>query len=143
MKRPPKILHTLLHIRELREERARERLAAALSALEAARRDLEEVRKNQQAIYTELAGRILSGKEVQLYGEGLEGAFHETARLEERLKARLSEVESLKKELEKAHLEKRVAERFKERLWRRYRREEEKTFYRELDDLTLMRRSRR
>ncbi len=143
MRRPPKILNTLLHIRELREERARERLSAALSALENARRDLDEVRKSQQAIYEELTGKILSGRDLQLFGEGLEVTYQETARLEEKLKARISEAENLKKELEKAYLEKKVIERFKERLWERYRWEEERAFYQELDDLILMRRANR
>ncbi|MBX6423053.1 flagellar export protein FliJ [Thermosulfurimonas sp. F29] len=143
MRRPPRILNTLLYLRELREERARDRLSGALSALDAARRDLKEVRENRRAVYNRLSGAVLSGKDLRLYGEGLEATFRETDRLERKLRARMKEVENLKKELEKAHLEKKVAEKYHEKLWQRFRREEEKAFYRELDDLTLMRRGRR
>jgi len=140
VRRPPRILNTLLYLRELREERARDRLAEALAALEAARRDLEEVRENRRAVYNRLSGATLSGRDLRLYGEGLEATFGEVNRLEEKLRSRTRQVEDLKKELEKAHIEKKVVEKYRERIWQRFRREEEKAFYRELDDLALMRR---
>ncbi|HFC98222.1 MAG TPA: hypothetical protein ENJ40_07185 [Thermosulfurimonas dismutans] len=142
MKRPPRILDTLVYIRKLREERARERLAAALKALEEARRDLQTVRDTRSSLFGELQPKELSGGDLRLLGEGMEGLFRETFRLEEKLKARSSEMESLKTELRRAYQERRVSERLRERLWWRYRREEERIFYRELDDLTLMRGSR-
>jgi len=139
VKRPPRILKTLLSIRELREERARERLGLALSALKNATRDLEQIYKLQESLFSELSGRELSGKDLFLYGQGLEATFYERRRAEEKCRARKEEVENLRKELEKAHREKRVVERLYERLRRKYRHEEEKIFFREMDDLALMR----
>jgi len=142
MKRPPRILKTLLYIRELREERARERLGLALSALRNAARDLEELHKLQKSLFSELGGKVLSGRDVFLYGQGLEATFYEKRRAEEKYRARQKEAEDLRKELEKAYQEKKVAQRLYERLWRKYRNEEEKIFFKEMDDLALMRRGR-
>ena len=139
MKRPPRILKTLLYIRELQEERARERLSQALSALKNATQDLEALRRLQKSLFSELSGRTLSGRDLFLYGQGLEATFYERRRAEEKHQARKEEVENLRKELEKTYQEKEVAERFYERLWRKYYAEIEKKFFREMDDLALMR----
>ncbi len=140
MRRPPRVLYTLLSLRELREERARERLNLALAALGEALRDLEDLQKLQKELFSQLTGQELPGRALWLYGQGLEAIFGEKRRAEERWRARQQEVENLRQELEKAHREKRMAERLLERLRRRYQQEEERKFYREMDDLTLMRR---
>ncbi len=133
-------MKTLLTVRELREERAKERLSAARAAMEEARKDLETLLEFKSSLFSELSGRTFSGDELQLFGQGLEATFFELRRAEERLSSRIKEVEAMRKELEVAHRQRRVAERLSQRIRERIAREEEKAFYREMDDLTLMRR---
>ena len=139
MKRPPKVLKTLLEIKNLYEERAQERLGAALSALETARKDLLTVNQIRSSVFERLEKSVLSGEELLFYAQGLEALFQEKRRLEEKCQAREKEVEKLRAELEKAHREKRVVEKLNQKLWQKYWQEEERLFWKELDDLTLMR----
>ncbi|RUM87625.1 MAG: hypothetical protein DSZ24_05795 [Thermodesulfatator sp.] len=142
MRRPPRVLDTLTYIRELREERARERFSLALRALQAALQELQDLEKAQREYFQGLAGQRLDGAYLRLLGEGLEATFGERRRLEERLRSRQKEVESLREELAQAHRERQAAEILREKRWRAWRREEERRLLREMDDLTLMRRAR-
>ncbi|QJA06856.1 hypothetical protein FVE67_08670 [Thermosulfurimonas marina] len=142
MRRPPRILDTLTYIRELREERARERFGLAVRALQVALEESEALQRTQREYFQSLAGRRLDGGSLRLWGEGLEATFLERHRAEERLRAREKEVETLRAELARAHRERRAAETLRERRWRTWLAEEEKRFLREMDDLTLMRRAR-
>ncbi len=140
MKKPPRILKTLLWVNELKEKQAREKFQKARRALQELEEMLAEISTRPKELYDELPGRPLSGEELRLFSAQIERLLEEKKRVEEILAQKKEEVERLRKEAVRLYQRRRMAEILWQRAREHYLKELSFAELKEIEDQILSRR---
>jgi flagellar FliJ protein len=131
-------LETVLQVRTLREEQARLALAEAVAAYQQIRMGLEEAKTNLAAVSEDL-GKDWTPADYQILCAYLNGLQSRTEDLTQRLSRQSEDLQARQEGLQKLHQEKRLLERWRERLYREFLREEKSRGEKEVEDAALAR----
>ena len=142
MKRPPRVLKTLLWVNELRENLAREEFQKARRALEELEEMLAEISSRPRKLYEELTSRPLNGEELRLFSFQIERLLEEKRKVEEIMAQKRQEVERLRQEAVRLHQRRQMAEILWQRAQERYFKALISQEFKEIEDQVLARRGK-
>ncbi len=139
MSRRLKVLELIKRYKELKEEQAKIELLKTKNLIKKLREEKEKARKERTLIYQKMEKKkVMNVEEFLTY-------FNTTNFLRERENIFQREIEEQKEiaenwrnEVIKFHNEKRIVERIRDRVKQELAREEEKRFFKEMDELTVL-----
>ncbi len=135
-----KILKLLTWYKGLQEEQAKLRVIQAKINLDKLLKEKEELLREKKENYNILKEKkIVSSEELKSYILKIEKIFEDQKNLENKINAQKEELKSLHKLLEKAYKERKVMENLKDKAIKDWLFENIKKFYREMDDLVVLR----
>ncbi len=135
-------LDALLKVRSLKEEQARLELAAAIEEYRQTRRALEATRTRLAGARADLSGprtRQWTAADYHILKSYLDRLTLSAEALTRRLERQEVENRARQQALEKLHQEKRLLERWRERLYREFIREVKTRLEKEVEDAALAR----
>lgn len=143
MKRKLEILKLLTWYKGLQEEQAKIRVINCRTNLKKLLQEKEEITSLRKNCYSFLEKeRILSGEELKYILFQAEKSLEFEKAINKKIETQREELKSLLKILEKAYKERKLMETSKNKVQQLWNMEITKKFYRELDDLILLRKGR-
>ncbi|QER41630.1 hypothetical protein F1847_02295 [Thermodesulfobacterium sp. TA1] len=143
MRNKLRALKTLAWYKELKEEQAKATLLQAKQVYQILLKEKENLIKEKEEAFKGLENKkVLTAEELKTYLEILEVFFVAKEELETKIKTQEREIDLLLEALKNAYQEKRVAEILRDKTYRLFYEEGLKNFYRQMDDLMVIRRGK-
>lgn len=143
MKDKLKVLKILAWYKELKEEQTKAKMLQAKQVYQGLLAEKEKMIKEKEEDLKDLqTKKVLTAEELKAYLERLEIFFSIKEQLEEKIEAQKRELDLLLEELRQTHQEKRVAEVLRDKTYRHFHEESLKNFYRQMDDLMMLKRGK-
>jgi flagellar biosynthesis chaperone FliJ len=139
MSRRLKVLELMTRYKELKEEQAKIELFKTQQLLKKLVEEKQKAKEGRNKLYQEMEKKkVMNAEEFLNYFNSVNFLREKERIFESKIKNQEKKAERWREELIRFHNEKRLVERLRDKVRQEWLREQEKSFFKEMDELTIL-----